>query len=116
MSLDYYLEDIENWKVVCKRDNGEMRGLKNKIIWSLLSIDMNGLKNKADVREFLWRTTFMQAIGKYTENISYDELISHIGIRTNVSWITRAEFIKRKITGIRSDVNYAVGEIYKDIE
>ena len=105
MSINWDVKDIENYKEVTTHvtDDGkeEWHPVTQTLVWLSLAIDM-GVITKENCMEFYTRCDIyestMGAMGSNEDGdikISYDEVKSHIGLRTNVSGKTKAQFLKK---------------------
>jgi len=102
MSLDYRLSEIENWQQLCIRstDEGRQRLARktNALVWAGLLVELGTITAKnVDEWDFRLRCIYRIGLGP-TEDEDRPDLIDirqHIGLRTNVSTSTRAQFMKR---------------------
>lgn len=70
MSLDWNIENVENWKEVCypiKDESGEevdrhIDPILNLLIWSSLAVDLGRIEEE-NIDEWLWRCSFLARIG-----------------------------------------------------
>lgn len=98
MSLDYNLNNITNSGSVCFQDDGMMRVDTFNLIWASLAVDL-GKITKANIPEWMVRLRMLAIVDSENgiwDTISEEVLTIHIGLSTNVSSCTRAQF-KRKI-------------------
>ena len=126
MALTYDFTNIENYQEKCtykiKKEDADYdpnqdlyknTDLAESLIWMCLFIGMNQITEK-NYEQFYNRTRILEATtgayrnyGKYDENgkrigveakyFTKDEIKSMIGLRTNATKLTKAEFYKSKI-------------------
>lgn len=127
MSLNYSIKKVTNFKKVCyvlnpeipKDERTESYGFKlnpitEAIIWLTMSVDINEITEK-NYHEFYWRVRFidkfkgikmLNATDKanriHTFNPNLKQIKAHIGLSTNASNYTRAEFMKRMQVDLQS--------------
>ena len=112
MSLDWSVEKVKNYKEVCWVDDGpdtvRVNPITEAIIWGLLEIDMGSITDK-NWRDVWMRLTIMDAVREegriryldeesdkfVTRSITKEEVISHIGLSTNVSNKPSTAFYKK---------------------
>lgn len=124
MSLDWYLDEIEDYKNRCYEEieEGERKQLRLKpkvqaLIWATMSIGMS--KITADnAEEFATRCYMNETVygiscyklgedGKMQKDrISYDDVVEFTGLITNASRMTQAQFHKKIINSLRRDGEY----------
>ena len=117
MALNYWFEKIENYKEVVwiERPDGEvvMNPVTNALIFSTISVGLGEITDK-NIDEFVARYRIMEQLqGPFiTKNgkpyhLTDEELVAHIGLRTNVTNETRAQWARRlfvdKQTSITAD-------------
>lgn len=114
MSLNYELGDIKDWKEVCfkrREDEEWMNPVTESLIWATMSVGINTIK-ESNVEEFYFRIKALELVsgafmsmrgeGDKLENryFTFEEIKAHIGLSTNASRKTHAEFmndIKRMV-------------------
>lgn len=124
MSLDWYLDEIEDYKNRCYEEieEGERKQLRLKpkvqaLIWATMSIGLS--KITADnAEEFATRCYMNETVygipcykldedGKMQKDrISYDDVVEFTGLITNASRMTQAQFHKKIINSLRRDGEY----------
>ena len=100
MSLDWHVEDVDNYKERCwvKREDGEyvLSPMTNNLIWSAMRIGMNGITEK-NWKEFYARM-LLDPDSRRRENgcllIKPEDVKAHIGLSTNVSSVSRTKWFK----------------------
>ena len=114
MSLDFNLTEIKDYKNRCwvPVNPDEPDGKKNiyyvteGLIWAGLRVDLSGITEK-NIDKWAERLDILQQIGmgdflydtkddevRY-RNFTYQELLDHVGLRTNVSTKTDAQWRKK---------------------
>jgi hypothetical protein len=107
MALNWDLRDIANHKEVCWLGEGEERRLNpitDALIWYTLALDIGDLSD-ANLDEFVFRMRTYDRlfrpllIGPDREDrrLTYAEVKAHVGLRTNVSQVTRSKWMKRMV-------------------
>lgn len=123
MSLNYNLTSIKQFDKLCyKRDNAVpkeqwtdnhgwlMNPITNGIIWLTIAVEMGEITEQ-NVNEFYWRMKFIEKFQQYKIlittrkdgkpgrgfNPSLNDIIRHIGLKTNVSTKTRGQFLTTQI-------------------
>ena len=108
MSLNY---DLQNVKADYKSDEGW--ALAHALIWGTMSVGMHSIDEK-DWEEFYTRAHIVQTIhggwlwddeAKTTRHVTVDEIRSFIGLRTNVTNQTNAQFKNRIDRALRDQAN-----------
>lgn len=102
MSLDYNLKNIHNSGSVCFRDNGTMCPDTYHLIWATMALDL-GKITKANIPEWMVRLRMLAIVDSENgiwDTISEEVLTIHIGLSTNVSTCTRAQFKKKIIATV----------------
>jgi len=122
MSLDWKFTDDEVFKALPETD--EQWNITQRLIWSTMTVDI-GTIDKKNVCEWLYRAHMLDAIGmplgrQVTDDgrtvswvPSRSELEKHIGLRTNVHTITRAQFHKNVMKKL---INIAEGSCRRAAE
>jgi len=109
MSLDWDLTKIENSENICwkKDDDGQeyMNPCTESLIWMTMAIGIGKIteENAADVyaRISMWEDLFDTMMSKFENGkriavpITAQDVVDHIGLRTNVGKETEASFRKR---------------------
>ena len=95
MSLDWHVEDVDNYKERCwvKREDGEyvLSPMTNNLIWSARRIGMNGITEK-NWKEFYARMLLDPCI--QLKPCQPEDVKAHIGLSTNVSSVSRTKWLK----------------------
>jgi len=102
MSLDWGIEECENWKELT---TDEEWPTTNAIIWATMQVDLGRITEK-NVDEFYTRIQIAERIwgiytyrkdehGRRVSVITYEALRRRIGLNTNVSDKTRNQYKKR---------------------
>lgn len=124
MSLNWELSGIQDWQNVCFEDwnvktgKGTLSDVTNNLIWACLLLDMGGLKDEAAALEMAWRFNFVKALGETYWKVwdgeedhawwpSADDLRRHIGLRTNVSQLSRTKFINKRVSRLKEKAERA---------
>jgi hypothetical protein len=134
MSLNYDLTKVTNFKKVChvlnpeipKDERTESYGFKlnpitEALIWITIGVDIPEITKK-NVNEFYWRMRFIQKfkeikilngtdkLGRiHTFNPNLKQIKAHIGLKTNASNYTRAQFMqrmKKDLESLMDDILY----------
>ncbi len=113
MALNYNLDKITNSGSVCFRENGTMAVDTYHLIWATMAVDL-GKITKENVKEWMVRLSMLSIVDSECgtwSTITEEILTLHIGLSTNVSSTTRAQFKKKIINGVErnalSRVRYA---------
>ena len=102
MALNYNLDNILNSGSVCFRDDGTMRPDTYHLIWATMALDLAEI-TKANIKEWMVRLKFLSIVDSENgiwDTISEEVVTIHIGLSTNVSSTTRAQFKKKIINGV----------------
>jgi hypothetical protein len=115
MSLDWSLKDVKDHELNCFKEEEGKRYLKSvthALLFATMPIGLGEISEK-NITEFHWRNLFCEHTG--LTFLDYDgdkrvftleQLRMHIGLRTNVSKLTRKQFIKQRIENVERDVNW----------
>ena len=113
MSLDYNLGQIKNYKEICysepdKEGFVELHPVTHAIIWTCIAVELNGVKED-NIDEWVFRQEFLTRLGKGNffnkRNLSREELMSHIGLSTNVSTTSRLQFLRNQVKRLEIEIN-----------
>lgn len=77
--------------------------LTQALVWGCMATGMNGITEK-NAREFYARIHFHEKLhGTFLHErfITAEDVLSHVGLHTNVSNETRAAWVKRVVTDVR---------------
>lgn len=115
------------------------------IIWATLAVDLPGVRTEADVEEFVWRLTFLSRVGLYNDPLPAHDIVEEgtegavwseesevwylpkyrrilpedlhrrIGMTTNVSRKSRAQFVKRVVDVLKSDTDYEAKNLMREV-
>jgi len=116
MSLNWQLSKIKDYETVCWINEGDQRKLSpltECIIWGTFALDIGKITEK-NVNEWMWRMAFLKQLNKgnlvyerHSDGVSKgrsftrEELVQHIGLLTNVTTMTRAQFVHKWIKILR---------------
>lgn len=124
MSLDWNLGKIKNWKKLChipllhedgspkRDDDGDALVRINVVTEALIHVTMSldlGRITEENLDEWLWRLAYREAIGHgeflvmptgkkgafKERNFTREEVEAHIGLSTNVSTLSRKEWLAK---------------------
>lgn len=102
MSLDFVLRDIEDHETICYDGLANLRPITQELIWNTIRIEMGAI-TLDDADEFYARLQFMtKLMGSMWQmpdgpiQITPEDVIAHIGLRTNVPTVHRARWLTRK--------------------
>lgn len=102
MSLDFDLGGIKNYKELCWTDaetgGKRLAGLTHTLVWDTMVIGLNEVTEK-NIDEWMYRLHIMDRAYPRGFEITRQDLVNHIGLRTNTSTLTRAAF-KKKAMGM----------------
>ena len=109
MALHFNFTKVKNNETVCLTPEGEIRVRTDALIWLTMAIDLGGITPK-NVDEFIVRLRMYEMVAGPT-NISAEAVRAHVGLSTNVSDTTDAQFAKklsklmreRAVRGIRTE-------------
>lgn len=108
MALKYDLTAIENHDSVCFKDDGSMKPLTTILIHYMLIIDLPAI-TRENVAEAYARIAMYERLTSHlcngTNNITLDDVVSHIGLKTNTSSSSRAEWLKRVKDWVKRDLD-----------
>lgn len=101
MSLDFNLKTVADHVTVCFDGNGDLKPVTQELIWNCLRIEMGEItEDNAD--EFYARVQFMTALrGSMWQmpngdlKITPEDVVAHIGLRTNVPTVHRQRWLTR---------------------
>lgn len=126
MSLNFKLDKIKDYKTLCwvrlDADGEKLNPVTDGLIWSTMSIGLGEITEK-NINEWLVRLQFSDKLfgtllikagenGERVERpITREELVAHIGLRTNVTNETRAKWMKRMTERFMSDAEYALRKV-----
>lgn len=95
MSLNYELGEIEDWKTVCRKEDGSLNGITDCLIWSTIFVDLGAITAK-NWKEFATRLRAWEiAMGPIRNDGQFSDPLDvkrHIGLRTNVGDKTTKQF------------------------
>lgn len=98
MSLDFDLGGIKNYKELCWTDaetgGKRLTGLTHTLVWDTMVIGLNEVTEK-NIDEWMYRLCIMDRVCPSGVEIRRQDLVNHIGLRTNVGTLTRAAFKKK---------------------
>lgn len=98
MSLDFGLGGIKNYKELCWTDaeagGKQLTGLTHALIWDTMTVGLGEITEK-NLDEWMYRLCIMGRVCPREMKITRQDLVNHIGLRTNASTFTRAAFKKR---------------------
>lgn len=114
MSLDFQLRDIKNYEEICfvgtqPWGNGEkeLSDVTRTLIWDTLVVGL-GQVTEQNLDEWVYRLHIMDLAYPRELRITYQDLVNHIGLRTNASTITLAAFKKKAMNMLDSQAKRAV--------
>jgi hypothetical protein len=128
MSLNYNLADIEDFKTVCLKPDGTISALTEALVFSTLIVELGEITEE-NVGEWYARLTLCKGLGKLThrrlneageaEDImpTVEELIAHIGLKTNVSSVHRQRWLTRshgQVMGALDDIARRAQKVLDD--
>ena len=93
MSLDYDISDVKDWDTFCLDKEGELKPLTERIVFGTLSIDIGTITEETGDEGF--RRHYIASVVYGDDHLTMEELVSHIGLRTNVFDTTRTAFKHR---------------------
>ena len=99
MSLDYNLSNIHNSGSICFYEDGTMSVHTYNLIWASMAVDL-GKITKENISEWMVRLRMLAIVDSECgtwSTITEEDLTIHIGLSTNVSTTTRAQFKKKII-------------------
>lgn len=106
MALNWELGEIANWKEVCRTENGTLAGITECLIWATMTVGLGRITasnaKKFHDRLHAWET----AIGPFRsddQHLTFDDVARHIGLRTNVSNLTNAQFRKKLMRSLEEE-------------
>jgi hypothetical protein len=113
MSLDWNLDNIEDWESVCKEADGSLSPVTNALIWATLAVDMGEITDDNAI-EFAWRCSFYELFaGPLLVEVKDDDFVprpltiedvrAHIGLTTNVVDRPKWTWTKKMVQIHRTD-------------
>ena len=110
MSLDWNIQDVENYNELLEKNN--ISENTKELIFSTMSVGLNKI-TKDNINEWLFRRRVLNLIDPHRNpvipagwsqvEITREVLVRHIGLRTNASQMTRAAFMKRATQQLTQD-------------
>lgn len=125
MSLDWSVSKVKNHESMCwTRDEGtrvkRLAPITEMIVWGAMAVGIGGI-NRANVDEWNFRCEYARRIGctwwdrrnpetGQVEGVvpTREEIIAHIGLRTNVTTETRRQWIRRMARWLEREVESQV--------
>lgn len=95
MSLDWSIGKCANWQEL--KEDAEWP-TTNAIIWWCMGTDVGTLKSQGQCEEWLARYLFACKLDNTEPKITLADLIRRIGLSTNVSTMTRSQWLKKAMT------------------
>lgn len=113
MSLDYNLGEIKDWKKVCQADDGALKPLTHQLIFMSMVVDLAAITSK-NIGEWRFRMAFYSRIyGEDRKLPSRDDLVKHIGLRTNVATLSRAAWMRRHVKSVSEQIERSMTALDK---
>jgi len=119
MSLDWSIENIENYKELCWGENDRMNPVTEALIWAGNSIGFNNITEKnykeLYIRINMWERgvhSFLQQSNagvRVDTPLTLDNVRQHIGLSTNWSTMTNTQFGKHLIKSMRREAEREMG-------
>lgn len=101
MSLHWDVTKVKNYKTKCweatPEGNSRPHPTTDRLVWACLEVDLNGITAK-NADEFYARyVMYSRATERDPDEtwLTYTDVQSHIGLRTNVRSTTKLQFTKR---------------------
>lgn len=106
MALHFDYSEVKPYQnMFIKREDGEYHGaLLEAMIWATMSVGIGRITEK-NAAEFYARLALLRKIDGAPE-ITPEQVRWHIGLRTNVSDESRAQFLKRLSTDLKRSVRH----------
>lgn len=105
MSLNWNLSAIKDFHTVCwyavEGEKSQLKPVTNTLIWSTLTVGMPEI-TQSNWKEFFmrlrfWENLFCPFLDDH-QFITQNQVVSHIGLKTNAQTETRNQFLKRATT------------------
>jgi len=93
MALHFDFTKVKNNETVCLTPEGEIRVVTDALIWLTMALDLRGITSK-NVEDFIVRLRLYEMVAGPT-NITAAQVRAHVGLSTNVSDTTDAQFVKK---------------------
>jgi hypothetical protein len=108
MALSFNLTKIKNFADVCYEPDGTLTGLTTTIVWMLPVIGMPGITKATAKFVYLRIATYENLFGpmRGLENITMEEVLSHVGLTANVAFETDAKWERRIMKLFKQITNY----------
>jgi hypothetical protein len=107
MAFTYDLTAINNFNSVCFKGDGDdtrLNPVTHTLVWGMLLIDLSAI-TEANCAEVYARLKVAERI--YSENgigVNLQDVVNHIGLKTNASNYTSAEWLKKIKDGLKRDL------------
>jgi hypothetical protein len=131
MSLDWQLDKINNYENLCWLENEDgthkLNTVTNSLIWLTMGIGINRI-SVANADEFYSRVVLYEKINKSMQSIWHEDgtteriyisdkdVYDHIGLWTNASSFTVAQFRKRMFDTVSSDAKRTFANYLKSLD
>ena len=108
MALNFSLTKIKNFEYVCYEKGGLLTGLTTTLVWMLPVIGMPGITKATAKFVYLRIATYENLFGpmRGLENITMEEVLSHVGLTANVAFETDAKWERRIMKSFKQTTNY----------
>lgn len=118
MSLDFKLGGIKNYEEVCWTDaetgGKQLTDLTHTLIWNTMTVGLGEVTEK-NLDEWMYRLCIMDRVYPREMKITRQDLVNHIGLRTNASTFTRAAFKKKAMNMLDGEATRHVERSKKEI-
>ena len=114
MGLDFNYGQIKDWENVCFHpgENGEMKVLTSSLIWATMAVGINKITEKNALDFYKRVNAFERIFDAYRTSaegpvyFTLEEIRQHIGLYTNASPLTEAEFRKNLFLRHSQEIDY----------
>lgn len=113
MSLDWSIGKCADWKELQSEKEWP---ITNGIIWWCMGVDIGELKSQAQCEEWLARYLLGCKIDDRKPQITLAHLVRRIGLHTNVSTMTRPQWLKKTMTHAMREADREVRHQYEDLK
>jgi hypothetical protein len=126
MSLNWNVSRIRDQSVVCWDAADTMTTMTEALIWLTMMVDLQTITRK-NISEWVWRIQVLEHFDRYylcntineakprRYNPSVADLVAHIGLATNASQSTRAQWLKKLMKAATLDADYKLRTKQPDI-
>lgn len=117
MALKYELLDIKDYETVCFAGD-KLNPITNTLIFYMMIIDLPAI-TEANVAEAYARIAMYERLTSHmtsnAPNMTLADVVAHIGLKTNTSNASRAEWLKRVKDWVKRDLDEIHAHAIKEL-